>query len=291
MKKQILIPLLAGLVLLAACKGKGRGDYEIVNNKSSSVDSDITKAADTATSPKLIKTADMNLKVKNVQQTSERIVALTGSYHGIVMHHHLGTTTEGSKNVNISNDSVMQITSQLVSADITVKIPSEKLEEFMSQITHMGMYVNNRNMDITDKSLDYLSAKLKLQSRNELIAQQKKGRIIIKSPEKVLYLKDDMVDQQIDNKSIDDAVKNSVISVSFYQSNNIYKEVIANADPSAYDISFLKRLGFALKNGWVMFVDLVIGIANTWVFIMAGIGAWLLFKHYKGKKPVELLKS
>ena len=138
-------------------------------------------------------------------------------------------------------------------------------------------------MDITDKSLEYLSAQLKLKSRNELISQQKKGRIVIKDPAKVLNLKDDMIDQQINNREIDAAVKFSVVSLSFYESNTINKEVIANDDPSAYNLPFFKRLAMALENGWVLFVDLIVGITNLWVFIVAGIGVLLIIRKYKGK--------
>ena len=146
-------------------------------------------------------------------------------------------------------------------------------------------------MDITDKSLDYLSAQLKLKNRTELVSQQKKGKIIIKKPEDVLNLKDDMIDQQIGNRQIDDAVKNSIVTLSFYQSNTINKEVIANDDPSAYNLPFFRRLGIALENGWSIFVDVIIGMANLWVFILAGIGVWLLVRNYKSKKTITPVKS
>jgi hypothetical protein len=181
----------------------------------------------------------------------------------------------------------MRVTSFNTNADMTVKIPSSKLDEFMNQVAHMGIYVNDRSMDITDKSLDYLSAQLKLKSRTELVNQQKKGKIIIKKPEDVLNLKDDMIDQQIGARQIDDAVKNSIVTLSFYESNTINKEIIANDDPSAYNLQFFKRLGMAIENGWAVFVDVIIGIADLWVFIVAGIGVWIIIRHYKGRVLVK----
>jgi len=279
MKTKILIPLLAGVALLCACKGKG--GYEVINNSSSA---DTVSRADSATGPKLVKIADMHFKVKNVQQTSEHIASLVTGYNGMVIHHKMGSTPERSQDIRISNDSVMRVTSISTSADMTVKIPSAKLEEFMNQVAHMGIYVNNRGMDITDKSLDYLSSQLKLKNRNELVSQQKRGKIIIKNPANVLALKDDQVDEQISNRGIDDAVKNSVVSLSFYESNTINKEIIANDDPSAYNLPFFKRLVMAMANGWGIFVDVVIGIANLWVFILAGIGIWVLIANYKTRR-------
>jgi hypothetical protein len=285
MKKRVLIPLLAGLALLWACKGK-KGSYELANN--SSADSTRTEA-DTVMlkRPKLVKTAGIHFKVKNVQQTAEHITTLATSINGIVIHHQMGSTAERSDDVRFSNDSVMRVTSFNTTAEMTVKIPSVKLEDFLNQVGHLGIYVNDRRMDITDKSLDYLSAHLKLKSLTELISQQKKGKVIIKKPEDVLNLKNDMIDQQIGNRQIDDAVKNSIVTLSFYQSNTINKEIIANDDPSAYKLPFFKRLGMAVANGWGLFVDVIIGMANIWMFLFAGIGAWMIIRYYKRKALVK----
>jgi len=106
-----------------------------------------------------------------------------------------------------------------------------------------------------------------------------------------LNLKDDMIDQQIGNRQIDDAVKNSIVTLNFFQSNTINKEVIANDDPSAYNLPFFQRLVMAVQNGWGLFVDVVIGMANIWVFILAGIGVWMLVKYYKSKKAPGVAKS
>jgi hypothetical protein len=287
MKTKFLIPLIAGLGLLCACKGKS--GYEIVNN-SSSADSAKTDSI-VVSQPKLVKTAGIHFKVKNVQQTSEKIATLTISVHGMVMRHDMNSTPDRTTDVRISDDSVMRVTSFNTTANMTVKVPSAKLDDFMNQVARMGIYVNNRSMEITDKSLDYLSSQLKLKSRTELVNQQKKGKIIIKKPEDVLNLKDDMIDQQIGNLGINDAVKNSIVTLSFYQSNTINKEVIANDDPSAYNLPFFKRFGMAIDGGWALFVDVIIGLANIWVFILAGIGVLMLIRYYRGKKALGLVNA
>jgi hypothetical protein len=287
MKTKLFIPLIAGLGLLCACKNKS--GYELVNNGSNA---DTVRADSTSVSqPKLIKTAGMRFKVKNVQQTSEKIAALTTSYHGTLSHHQMGSTPDRSQDIRISNDSVMRVTSFNTTADITVKIPSEKVDDFMNQVSRLGIYVNSRSMDITDKSLDYLSAQLKLKSRVELVSQQKKGKIIIKNPANVLLLKDDMIDQQINNRGIDDAVRNSVVNLSFYQSNTINREIIANDDPSAYNLPFLNRFGMAIEKGWQVFVDVIIAMANLWVFILVGTGLWIIVKYYRNKKAIRWAKA
>ena len=296
MKTKYLIPI-AVLLLFCACKGKG-GGYEVANDSNNSADADSTKVTElskitnVATSPKLIKTAEMNFKVKNVSQTATQVDALTSGFGGMVMHQQIGSSVEGSHEVRINSDSVMRITSLSTTANITVKVPSVKLAKFMDSVASMGLYVTSRNLDITDKTLDYLSAQLKLRSRDELVKQQKTGKIIIKDPAKVLDLKDDMIDQQIGNRQIDDAVKNSVVNLNFYQSNIINKEVIVNDDPSAYDLPFFKRLLMACQNGWNLCLDIIIGLANVWFLIAIGGLIWFGLRHYhKRKKAVGVVKE
>lgn len=283
MKAKFFIPL-AGLALLCACKRSG---YEVVSTGNNALGTDSLEKADTARGEKLVKTAGIQFKVKNVGQTEQKVSALTHNLGGLVTHQQINSTVTGSQDVRVSRDSVMRITSLSTSAQMTVKVPSVKLESFMDSVAAMGMYVTNRSLDISDRTLDYLSARLKLKSRSELIDRQKSGKVVIKDPSKVLDLYDDMVDQQIGNRQIDDEVKNSTVMLSFYQSNTINKEVIANDDPSAYSQPFFDRLLMACQNGWSLFIDLVIGLANIWFLILAGLLAWFyIIRHNRRKKAM-----
>lgn len=294
MKTKLFLALLAGVLLLGACKGS---NYEAIRDDKASSSSADTVAKMTDTSKvdipvtKLVKTADMRFKVKNVQQTGDAIAALTARDGGMVMHHQMQANVESSQDVRVSDDSVKRVSALSTTADMTVKVPSEKLEGYMTEIAHMGMYVTLRKMDIEDRTLDYLSEKLKLKNRQDLIDQQKKGKVVIKNPVNVMLLKDDMVDQQIGNMRTDEAVKYSVVALSFYQSNIIHQEMIANDDPSAYQLPFFNRLVMALSNGWHLFVELLLGLANIWVFIVLSAALWMLYRYYRRKHPAWFASS
>jgi hypothetical protein len=287
MKTKLFLALLAGVLLLGACKGS---NYEAVRDEKSVSRADATSASADSTSvqttpTKLVKTADMRFKVKSVQQTGDAIAALTAKSNGMVMHHQMQANIERSEDIRISSDSVKRVSAFSTSADMTVRVPSDKLEDYMTEVAHMGMYVTMRKMDIEDRTLDYLSEKLKLKNRQDLVDQQKKGKVIIKNPVNVMLLKDDMVDQQIGNMRTDAEVKYSTITLSFYQSNSIVQEMIANDDPSAYQLPFFKRLAIAMSNGWGLFIEFMLGLANVWVFIALSIALWMLYRYYKHKHP------
>jgi hypothetical protein len=292
MKTKFLIPLMAGLALLCACKGKGGAGGSadtayVMTRKATSVE----PGADTIKShPKVVKTADMRFQVKSVQQATEQITALTASYNGTVVHHWMRSTPGDSTDIRKSEDSIMRVTVINSTAEVTVKIPPANVENFMEQVAHLGMYIKNSKMDVSDKTLDYLSARLKLKNQNELVKGQK-AATDKKTPEDLLAFKNNMVDQQINNRKTDDSVRYSVITLSFYEDNTIIRKVIANSNLSAYNLPFSKRMALSFENGWDVFVIILAGIANFWVLLPVGLGIWLVARYYKNKKVAVPEKS
>lgn len=273
--------MLAAVALLTACKEKSSSD-ELTRREASNADS--AKIADTiTTAPKLVKTAEMNFKVKNVQQVGEAVIALTKQYGGMVMHHQFQSSDGLTKDIHKSNDSVMRVSVFNTNADMIVKVPSENLEDFMTRVSHLGVYVKISKMDIEDRSIDYLSNKLKEKNHQEVLGLEETGKIKLKDPSALLSLRDDMVDKKLNNLRTDDAVRYSVVSLNFYQNNTILKEIAGNDDLSAYDIPLSEQLIHSFANGWAIFMQTLVAVANLWMFILVGLGIWLGVIYYKRK--------
>ncbi|QJD95618.1 DUF4349 domain-containing protein [Mucilaginibacter robiniae] len=282
MKMSNLLVLLAALCLLGACKGSP-DRYESLNKADSASITTDSINTDSVQS-RLVKTAAMEMKVADVQKSCESITHLTRSYHGLVMHHHMKAVTEGSQRIHLNKDSILLVSAFSTAADMTVRIPSDSLEQFVSQVGHMGLRVDVRQMDVEDKTLDYLEASLKQSNRSQIVHQQNTGKLKFEDPTQVVTLKDDITSEKIANKRIDAAVKNSVVDISLYQNNTIMKETIANDDTDNYRISFWSRIGLALSSGLTMFTDVVVLLTNLWLFAIAGGLIWLLVKWYKRKR-------
>jgi hypothetical protein len=239
MRSKIIPVVLAGVVLLGACKNK---TYEADQNRSVTADStNVATMADSVVKPKLVKTADIRFKVKNVQQTSENISALVNQCKGMVMHREISSNTYQSRDFRLGNDSVLHVSSLSTTADITIKLPVSKVDSFLNTVSHNSLYVSEQKMDIQDKSLEYLAVRLKAQNRQDFVTRQKAGKVFIKDATSVMNMKDDLVDEQIGNKMIDDEARFSTITLSFYQSNTVSKEVVVNDDPAVYDLPFTTR--------------------------------------------------
>jgi len=274
MKTRGLLVAVAAIALFAACKGKS---VSSLADSAGIANSELHKS-------ELVKTIDINFKVKNVRQAGEAIALLVDKYDGMVMHHDMQSTTKQSERVHLNNDSLMLVSAFNTTANMTIKIPSEKLEDFINQVNHMGIYINSSKMDIDDRTFDYLSTELKKNNREEFVDQQQKTpKVTPKRTEELLKVKDDIVDKQVSNLKTDYDVKFSTVTLSFYQSDTILKEVVANDDPSAYDISLSKRMALAFATGWAAFTDVLVVLINLWVFVPIGLCVWLGYRYYRKK--------
>ena len=281
---------MAGLALLCACKGRSSTETSDSATMDTTRAKSVARMSDTIQDhPKQVKTADIRFQVNGVRQTAEQITSLTASFNGTVVHHFMKSTAGDSVDVRKNDDSVMRVTIINSTAEMTVKIPFANMENFMNQVARLGIRVNNQRMDITDKSLEYLSARLKLKNQKDALDRQKEAANK-KDPDNLLAVKNSMVDQQINNQRTDDSVKNSIVTLSFYEKNIISKKMVANSDLSAYREPLSSRLGTSFKNGWNVFTDVMAALANFWVLVPVGLGVWLGMRYYKNRKASALAK-
>jgi hypothetical protein len=280
MKMSNLLVLLDVLCLFGTCKSNGHHESESYRKMASSAD---TVSVDTAVA-KLVKTAQVDMKVKDVARVSEEITQLTtASYKGMVMNHHLQSEEVRSEDMKLSADSIQRVTVYHTTAAITVKVPPASLNQFMSEVSKLGLHVSVKRMDIEDKTFDYLTSQLYQSNRKELADQQKAGKVKFKDPTMLLRVSDDMANEKVNNLRINSAIQYSVVDLNLSQNNTVSIEHMANDSPSAYQISFLKRMAFALSNGSTLFADFLIGVANLWVFLLVGVLAWITARYYKIK--------
>ena len=93
------------------------------------------------------------------------------------------------------------------------------------------------------------------------------------------------------NLSIDNRVKYSTITLKFYQDNTIKTTIVANDDIYDYKPAFGNRLWMGIINGWTIFKELIIGLANVWALILLGIGAFFLIRHFIRKDKIKIANA
>lgn len=245
-------------------------------------------AADTAeTAEKIVKTADMRFRVKDVQKTKEQLSAAIKAEGETVAEFSIESNIKESDKVKQSTDSLKEITSYRTDGYLVAKVPSEKLDDFTNTIAKMAVYIDHQSMKLDDQSIVYLSNKLKAQNRVDAV--NKINKVATKKSANVessLYIKDDYVDKKIDNMQIDSKVKFSTITLNFYQDNTVKTMVVANDNLYDYRPAFGTRLWLGIVNGWTIFKEIIIAISNLWMLVLVGVAAYFAIKYFVRKNKL-----
>nr|WP_315418129.1 DUF4349 domain-containing protein [uncultured Pedobacter sp.] len=247
------------------------------------------ESADSTAAEKIIKTADMRFRVKDVQQTKEQLSKTIKGEGGTVAEFSIESTIQETDKVKQSTDSLKEITSYRTQGYLVAKVPSDKLDEFTNIIARMAVFVDHQSMKMDDQSIAYLANKLKAQNRVDAI--EKINKVATKKSANVessLYIKDDYVDKKIENMQIDSRVKFSTITLNFYQDNTVKTMIVANDNLYDYRPAFVNRLWLGIVNGWTIFKEIIIAISNLWMLILVGFAIFFTIKYFIRRNKLKI---
>jgi len=286
MKRNIIA--IAIILTIFGCNNANKNDQNVEAKESiMAVDSVATVAE-----PKIIKTADMRFRVKNVQNTKEQLSQTIKAQGGTVAEFSIESIIQETQKVKQSVDSLKEITSYRTEGYLVANVPAEKLDDFTNTVAKMAVFVDNQSLKLDDQSLAYLGNRMKAGNRIEAANQMNKvaGKKSA-SVETSLNIKDDYVDKKLQNLSIDNRVKYSTITLQFYQDNTIKTTVVANDDIYDYKPAFGNRLWMGIINGWTIFKELIIGLANIWALILTGVAIFFLIRYFIRKDKIKTQAS
>lgn len=243
------------------------------------------EVSDSTLVEKIIKTADMRFRVKDVQQTKEKLSAAIKAEGGNIAEFTIQSNIQQTDKVKYSADSLLELTAYRTEGAVTAKIPSDKLDEFTNKVAEMAVFVDFQSMKLDDQSLVYLSNKLKNQHRTEAANQlDKHAGKKSNSIGTALGVKDDYVDKKIQNMQIDSRVQYSNITLNFYQDNTVKKMIVANDSLYDYKPDFLRRFVLNIQNGWIIFKEFILMLTNLWMLILLLFAGYFTFRYYRKRR-------
>jgi hypothetical protein len=280
MKKYLVCIAIIGMMF--GCSGEKK-DYAAEASRTETADT--VNANDTSATPKIIKTADMRFRVKDVQQTKEQLSSIIKAQGGTMAEFAINSSIQESDKVKYSADSLKEITSYRKEGLVIAKIPSEKLDDFTNTVARMAVFVDNQAMKMDDQSITYLANKLKAQNRVDAVKTiNKTAKRQGNNVETSLYIKDDYVDKKIENMNIDNRVKFSTITLNFYQDNTVKTLIVGNDNLYDYRPGFFQRLGLSIVAGWSFLKEFILGVSTLWPFLAIGLGVFFGIKAYLRRK-------
>lgn len=245
------------------------------NEKFAPLNDSLSPSGLTGDSVKLVKTAGINFKVKDVEQSARSISTLARKFGGMLFNQSYEAAETGRNELKISADSLMVISTYTPQADITARVPSENLEEFMYDVADLGYFTERNMLNIDDKSINYLENILKQKNRNGVLSP---GRAKSLTGIQTIGEMDEITNRQMADRVIDANANYSLVHITLKQNSLVRKEIIANYVTADYQLPFSKRLLNSLNDGWQYFLSFFIMLANLWVFILVGILAFIFYK-------------
>lgn len=274
MKRNVI--LIISVLLLLACNAN-KSEQEAADQEIG-----LVAGVDSNISSKIIKTADARFRVTDARRSKTEISTQIKKYGGNIVESIIESNIQQREKVKYSTDSLLEITSYSTEGRIIAQVPSEKLDEFTDMILASAEFVDHESIKFDDQSLAYQINRAKAQNRIDAIDKMNNKLASGKANNKSLTdIKDEYLDRMADNMRVDEKVKYSTLTLSFYQDNIIKKIIIGNDSLKDHRPAFKNRLVMNLLNGWVLFKEFVLMMANLWLILLVGTAIYFGFSYYR----------
>ena len=245
---------------------------------------------------KLVRTADIKFKAKNVAQSTYAIESTVNRYGGLITNNNLQSHMSETSRTKVSRDSLLETSKYVVENNMTLRIPNRSLDTVVKAIAKEIQYLNYRVIKADDVALQMLSNQLAQQrnaNHNNRLAHSidQKGKKLnqITDAENNLLGKNEESDHAaIQNLSLQDQVNFSTITLAMYQNETVHSEMVAiGKTPGDYG-NFGLEIWDGIKNGWFILERMIAFVVQLWSVVLMGGIAFFVFRRYLRKKPISI---
>lgn len=289
--KRILAVTIA-LLFFASCRTNDEGSphYEGAAADSSGYAGGSADTASVGAGSKLVKTAALQVQVRDVHSGTHALAVLAESMGGALRHQHLAATETAMRTLKQGRDSVLLLRALAPTASLVIRVPSARLNEFLFAAGDLASFVQGSDYDVDDRTLDYQSAQERADARRRFLESAATSRKVTGSTT-ALAIRDEEIGERLEQRGIDDAVRYSTVRVELTQPPLLRREVIVNGNLDDYNPPFGSRLADALLAGWDWAAQLLLAAAHLWVFLLAAILTWGLLRNWgKSRSRVQPAK-
>jgi Domain of unknown function (DUF4349) len=276
MKRLIFILLVLSIVscdqgqrLMVSKEMSSRGNAGLANdmalfreaNFNESINRRSQSPAPITTDRKLIKNGSIEFEVSDTEETQKAIVKLTADAGGYV--------SSESQNSYSGSPRYEQ----------TVRVPAEKLDEFLAKIEGLAKKVDNKSINTQDVTEEFIDVETRLKTKKELEARYRELLKQANKVEDILAIETQLGNVRSEIESMEGRLTYLKNQVSFSTLTITFYKVVSGNYGFGY--RFMNSFG----NGWNSLLEFVIGIFEAWPFvIMLGLGVWLFVRWRRNRK-------
>ncbi len=238
---------------------------------------------------KVIRTADLKMKVKDVTKSTYVIENVINKFGGFVTFTDLKSIVNDKQETRVSQDSILETTKYTVENDIVIRVPNTKLDTILQSLRKEIDFLDSRKITQEDVSLQLLTNKMQ-QSRSVTTEKRiekaidtkgKKLNQVIDAEEKLASKKEENDTKTIENLSLNDKVNFSTINISLYQREMIKNELYASEkNIDKYRPHLGSQIVDSLKTGWFMFEEIIAFLVQLWALFLIGFLVWFGYKKF-----------
>ncbi|WP_080777159.1 DUF4349 domain-containing protein [Chryseobacterium phocaeense] len=273
----IKLSLSAVLLLgIYSCKKGEAVSTEYANSTTDSATVNISDSVSSAASmtvkdKQFIKTADVNMEVKDVYEATVSIEKSVQDLGGFVTHSSLRSNVISEDTYNTSNENAMMIKKFQTENTMQVRVPTEKLGELLTLINNKKLFLNSRIINAEDVTSGIKYAEMegkRIKKNGENIEQLKTNK------DKVKLDNDNMAEgnlQQLANMDVTDNLKYSTIDIYIKEPKLRIAEIAVTNTSSMdnkYKFNFIYDAKNAFVEGFYLIQKIAVGLITIWPLLL-----------------------
>lgn len=279
-------------ISVIACKKSEISEYgspEIADSAAVAVTSDSISMAATqeVEGKKFIKTADVNMEVKNVYESTISIEKYLKKNGGFVTKSEMNSSVLSEENFPINDAEAKLVREFRQINDMEVRVPTVKLGEFLEFVNQSNLFLHTRNISAEDVSANIMMADLE----EKRMKKTENNIQTIKNNAEKVNLADNNLSEQNNQKlatyNLSDNLKYSTVNLHLKEpSSRISSIAITNTKnfDNQYRYNFFYDVKNAIIKGFYLTQEIIVGLFTIWpILLFSGIG----FYFWKKRKTVS----
>ena len=279
-------------ISVIACKKSETSAYgspEIADSAAVAVTSDSISMAATqeVEGKKFIKTADVNMEVKNVYESTISIEKYLKENGGFVTKSEMNSSVLSEENFPINDAEAKLVREFRQINDMEVRVPTVKLGEFLEFVNQSNLFLHTRNISAEDVSANIMMANLE----EKRMKKTESNIQTIKNNSEKVNLADNNLSEQNNQKlatyNLSDNLKYSTVNLHLKEpSSRISSIAVTNTKnfDNQYRYNFFYDVKNAIIKGFYLTQEIIVGLFTIWpILLFSGIG----FYFWKKRKTVS----
>lgn len=279
-------------ISVIACKKSEISEYgspAIVDSAAVAVTSDSISMAATqeVEGKKFIKTADVNMEVKNVYESTISIEKYLKKNDGFVTKSEMNSSVLSEENFPINDAEAKLVREFRQINDMEVRVPTVKLGEFLEFVNQSNLFLHTRNISAEDVSANIMMADLE----EKRMKKTESNIQTIKNNSEKVNLADNNLSEQNNQKlatyNLSDNLKYSTVNLHLKEpSSRISSIAVTNTKnfDNQYRYNFFYDVKNAIIRGFYLTQEIIVGLFTIWpILLFSGIG----FYFWKKRKTVS----